>query len=232
MRSNFDKILDKILNSVVERTSQLFRLPTMACWHDLDPDDSSISSQLRNFYHLAVICVPPERKETKTPPLYNFTELYQYKDTIRTQFSNAGCIHTQTFLQYREGAELDGADDLEVFEYADKIPLEEFGWTVVAPERRRTMQRYTEDCVHGYRCRMGASCQYGHTAGQKEYFKEMPDESRRRYYKTKLCWHGTRCNYRARSHLCSYAHGLIEASCLICNMVGEHWMDECPQKQR
>ncbi|RUP43654.1 hypothetical protein BC936DRAFT_136899 [Jimgerdemannia flammicorona] len=217
---------DWILNKVVEFTSQLFRLPTMACWHDLD----HTSPAAKTLLHLALICVPPERRETNARPLYDFATLYKHKDMIHDKFLSMGCILVQTFQQYSEGIEINGFEPLKD---SEKIPQEPFatsgvGWTVVAPEKRRPAQWYTSMCKHGYRCMLGKACHFGHTPEQRAYFKLVPDGSKRRFYKIKLCLHANACHHKARPYLCSYAHGLVEASCLNCDIVGEHWTDECP----
>lgn len=31
--------------------------------------------------------------------------------------------------------------------------------------------------------------------------------------------------------MCKFAHGLLEARCAKCKVIGEHWADECPKRR-
>ncbi|KAJ3144027.1 hypothetical protein HDU89_000953 [Geranomyces variabilis] len=247
------KTLDRTLTKAVEESSIRFRVPTMACWCDLNPEDLVGNPGTRTdggkqptlqpgkpFYFLALICVPPEKDKNSGMMLYDFNKLYSNREKIQEHFSDLGCVRVQTFLEYKQGIEATktfeasaGREDFEQLEDVSEISADEFAtemapdWLVVAPRQRRQAQQYSDLCVYDFRCRNRMRCLYKHSPEQKQFFKEHQDPQRRRHYKTKPCWHEGRCRYKTRSHLCPYAHGLIEATCGICGEKGAHWMDEC-----
>lgn len=208
-----------------------FRLPTMACWlHSYD-----------SYHYLALIVVPAEIKRDQKR-LYNFAEIFNRiysnrealaADPLASLGFDGG---VQTLVQYRQGIDVDDLDELEMAEAGseDDVPdptdpywFDEI-WTVVGPKKQRPAQQYSDSCVHRYRCKNGLSCKYSHTADHRAFFREQPDPRTRAMYKTKACWREDRCKYKRTSHLCPYAHDIIEARCLRCHEEGVHWTDECP----
>ncbi|KAJ3168735.1 hypothetical protein HDU87_000938 [Geranomyces variabilis] len=193
--------LGRTLKKVVEDSSIRFRVPTMACWRDLNPEDLTG----KQLYSLALICVPPEKERNTGAKLYDFNKFCSYRQKIQEHFSSLGCVHVQTFLEYKQGIDVmktveasAGCENFDQLEDVSEISSDEFAmemapdWQVVAPKQRRQVQQYSDLCVHDFRCRNGMRCQYKHSPEQ-EFFKEHPDPQRRRHYKIKPCWHEGGC---------------------------------------
>lgn len=90
---------------------------------------------------------------------------------------------------------------------------------------------YSTQCVHSYWCRDGLKCNYTHTDEEKKFFKANPDASYRYSYKSRACTFGERCKHKGNEKMCKFAHGLLEARCAKCKVIGEHWADECPKRR-
>jgi len=174
-----------------------------------------------------------ENSGTEMPPSYDFTkDVWALKSKL--QESIPKCCDIITYQQYLQGVPANSTDE-EVPGIVDETMEEEddpeIDFVVIAKKIRRKSQKYSDFCEYRYRCRHGVKCTYGHSATEKEFFKEHPT-ARRHKYKTQLCLYAldSKCKYISKTYLCLYAHDIFEYMCSICGEIGIHFADECPSR--
>lgn len=171
--------------------------------------------------------------------VYDFTKdvwnkCDRLEEKIQLAFPSVKKMEFLTYVQFvQANADLGYEVDDQNFPTDDEFhvghpdyPVDE-SFTTVTRKTRRSSQRFSTNCAFGFRCSNGVKCSRVHTDEEKEYFKVETLPPKRYNYKTKLCYHGN-CKFAKKAYLCSFAHSLQEARCVICDVVGSHWTDKCP----
>lgn len=102
--------------------------------------------------------------------------------------------------------------------------------TVVRKFTKTKANLHSKPCHFKFWCANGLKCDYKHGEEEREFFKLYPEVKNRKNYKLKACPNQEVCEYKDKSFLCRYAHGVLEARCLCCGQRNKepHWMDQCP----
>lgn len=170
--------------------------------------------------------------------IYDFTkDVWNKCDHLREKiqhgFPSVKKMEFLTYVQFiQANANLGYDADEQNFPNDDEFPVGhpdypvDESFTTVARKTRRSSQKFSSSCAFGFKCSNGARCPRVHSDEEKEYFKIETSPARRYNYKTKLCYHGN-CKYAKKGHLCSFAHSLSEARCVLCDAIGLHWTDKC-----
>lgn len=213
------KVKDDLSNLVVRKATELFLLPMMIQVNESD---------------IIVVVACAQKRLDKV--LYDFTKHVWNRDTLVDQIKDQfmlSDIKLMTYVQYIQANE----DYINILEDQNFPNDEEFpvghpdypvdtSFTPVVRKVKKTNQKFSSSCLYGYRCNNANKCKHSHTDKEKEYFKVEQSPAKRFNYKTKLCYLSN-CKFRAKTHLCSFAHSLQEARCAKCQDIGLHWTDEC-----
>lgn len=221
----------KQLNSDV---TDLIQFP---CWYLHRPEKDA---------KIVMIIIITGQEEGK----YSTDALYE---RIKAKFAER-CVKIVDFVKYKQEQNPTWLNNDVLFKYKDFEEEEEEEsklcqenearaedesgdgeFKVVEPKRHKSKQKFSEQCIYRFVCRLGKSCRYAHTDAEKEHFKNHP-QMLGRLYKAKFCFHAenNRCQYQRNPKQCCYAHGESEARCYNCDpggLEGVHWMDQCPNKE-
>jgi hypothetical protein len=235
-----------LLERVVKKSSELFKLPTQG----LFVDDS----------YLVIVSIAQASYYNKNEGKFNFSydfnkEIWDKVGDLRMEFGGtAGCDGIQTYHQFHQSLnpelpymltdstlseisedkyenENEGESDIPAY-WKNPEELFDVDFQPVVRKIRKTYRKFSEPCIHRYWCRKFIQCKYSHSEQEREYFKEhsQMEPFKRGKYKTRYCTN-MYCLYKGKTYLCPFAHDLKEAKCVRCAEIGIHWSDDCPLKQ-